>query len=178
MERTSQCGGNRARTGGFNGDKDRQLSPAARRRRRQIGGTDSSRVEVEPMADTRWVAGGMAVYRGREGMWSWVLHRVTGVGVLVFLFAHVLDTVLVGWGPEVYNSVVGIYHVPVFRVLEVVLVGAVIYHAVNGLRIILIDFWDAAADYQRQLTVVTAVVTLLLFVPAAVIMLRPLFRGG
>src|SRR5207248_4143269 len=35
------------------------------------------------------------LYRGREGMWSWVAHRITGVLIFFFLFAHVLDTALV-----------------------------------------------------------------------------------
>ncbi len=40
------------------------------------------------------------LYRGREGMWSWVLHRITGVAIFFFLLVHVLDTALVRVSPE------------------------------------------------------------------------------
>ena len=46
-----------------------------------------------------------SVYQGHEGQWSWLLHRVTGVAIILFLFAHVVDTAVVGWGPEAYNRV-------------------------------------------------------------------------
>ena len=46
------------------------------------------------------------LYRGREGMWSWVAHRVTGVLIFFFLFVHVLDTALVRVSPEAYDEVV------------------------------------------------------------------------
>ena len=45
------------------------------------------------------------LYRGREGMWSWVAHRVTGVAIFFFLLVHVLDTALVRVSPEAYNEV-------------------------------------------------------------------------
>ena len=91
------------------------------------------------------------LYRGREGMWSWVAQRVTGVLVFFFLFAHVLDTALVRVSPHTYNQVIGTYKNPVVNLLEVGLVGAVMFHAFNGLRIIAIDFWSKGPKYQRQL---------------------------
>src|SRR5260370_33297816 len=91
------------------------------------------------------------LYRGREGMWSWVAQRVTGVLVFFFLFAHVLDTALVRVSPTTYNEVIGTYKNPIVNLLEVGLVGAVMFHAFNGLRIIAIDFWSKGPKYQRQL---------------------------
>ena len=64
------------------------------------------------------------LYRGREGMWSWVAHRVTGVLIFFFLFAHVLDTALVRVSPEAYNEVIGTYRNPIVGLLEVGLVAA------------------------------------------------------
>jgi len=90
-------------------------------------------------------------YRGREGQWSWIAHRVTGVGILLFLFAHIVDTALVGWGPDAYNRVVSVYHHPIVQIMELGLVGAVIYHALNGIRIMIIDFWPSTTDHQARL---------------------------
>ena len=72
------------------------------------------------------------LYRGREGMWSWVAHRITGALTFFFLFAHVLDTALVRVSPDAYDSVIATYKNPVVNLLEVGLVGAVLFHALNG----------------------------------------------
>ena len=70
------------------------------------------------------------LYRGNEGMWSTSLIRVS---------------------PEAYDIVIGAYKNPLMGIGEVALVGAIAYHAYNGLRIILVDFWSKGARYQRQL---------------------------
>ena len=81
------------------------------------------------------------LYRGREGMWSWVAHRITGVLIFFFLFVHVLDTALVRVSPDAYDEVIATYKTPIVNLMEVGLVGAVLFHALNGLRIIAVDFW-------------------------------------
>ncbi|HUG51782.1 MAG TPA: succinate dehydrogenase, cytochrome b556 subunit, partial [Terrimesophilobacter sp.] len=53
------------------------------------------------------------LYRGDLGMWSWVLHRITGVGIFFFLLVHILDTSLVRVSPEAYNAVIGTYKNPI-----------------------------------------------------------------
>jgi len=113
-------------------------------------------------------------YRGGAGQLAWVLHRVTGLGVFLFLLIHILDTALIGWGPEVYDRVVKLYHLPLFRVGEVILVGMVLYHALNGIRITIIDLWEEATRFHRQLFYAAAVVFVVIFLPAAYLMLRPL----
>lgn len=111
-----------------------------------------------------------SLYKGREGQWSWVAHRVTGVAVILFLFAHIVDTALVGWGPEAYNRVVSVYKNPVVGLLELGLVAAVIYHALNGLRIMLIDFWPRLSDHNRQLIYGTVGLFVASMIPITLIM--------
>lgn len=91
------------------------------------------------------------LYRGREGMWSWVAHRVTGVLIFFFLFVHVLDTALVRVSPADYDKVVATYKNPVVNLLEYGLVAAILFHALNGLRVVLVDFWAKGPKYQRQM---------------------------
>ena len=81
-------------------------------------------------------------------MWSWVAHRVTGVLIFFFLFAHVMDTALVRVSPDAYNTVIGTYKNPVVGLGEAGLVAAVIFHALNGVRIMLVDFWRNIRDLQ------------------------------
>lgn len=112
------------------------------------------------------------LYRGGEGMWTWVVHRITGVGVFFFLLVHVLDTALVRVSPDAYDTVIATYKTPLVNVMEVGLVGAVLYHAFNGLRIILIDFWSKGPRYQRQMTWALAALWVVIMVPGIFFMLK------
>jgi succinate dehydrogenase / fumarate reductase, cytochrome b subunit len=89
------------------------------------------------------------LYRGREGMWSWVLHRITGVAIFFFLLVHILDTSLIRVSPEAYDAVIGAYKTPIMGIGEIGLVAAIGLHALNGLRIILIDFLSIGPRIQR-----------------------------
>ncbi len=106
------------------------------------------------------------LYRGDPGMWSWVLHRITGATIFFFLFVHVLDTALVRVSPEAYNEVVNTYKTPIVGLMEVGLVAAVLYHALNGIRVILIDFWQHGPRYQRLMLWGVAAVWLAVMIPA------------
>lgn len=110
------------------------------------------------------------LYRGREGQWSWVAHRLTGVAIILFLFAHVVDTAVVGWGPEKYNRVMSVYHNPIVRLLELGLVAAVLYHAVNGIRIMIVDFWPKTARFHRELLYGAMAVFVVAMIPVTYIM--------
>ncbi|MCL2463794.1 MAG: succinate dehydrogenase, cytochrome b556 subunit [Micrococcales bacterium] len=84
-------------------------------------------------------------------MWSWVAHRITGVAIFFFLLVHLLDTALVRVSPATYNAVIGTYHNPVMGIGEAALVAAVTFHALNGLRIVLVDFWAKGPKYHRAM---------------------------
>lgn len=115
------------------------------------------------------------MYKPTEGMVSFYLHRVTGVGVLVFLAAHIVDSSLIGWGPELYNEFVKIYAHPAVRIGEVILAAALLFHALNGIRIILIDFWPKGVRYEKAMFYIGGVVYVVVFVPMVFYMLAPLF---
>lgn len=106
------------------------------------------------------------LYRGDPAMWSWVLHRITGATIFFFLFVHVLDTALVRVSPQAYNEVIETYKTPIIGLLEIGLVVAVLYHALNGIRIILIDFWQHGARYQRTMLWIVIGVFLVVFIPS------------
>ncbi|HEX9017230.1 MAG TPA: succinate dehydrogenase, cytochrome b556 subunit [Chloroflexota bacterium] len=120
--------------------------------------------------------GWAAIYKGQTGQWAQLLHRITGLGVALFLLLHVIDTSLLGWGPQVYDAVVQIYHQPISLVIEVLLAAAVIYHAVNGIRVTIIDFWDAGSLHQETIFWIATVIFVVLWLPTAYVMLLPIFR--
>jgi succinate dehydrogenase / fumarate reductase cytochrome b subunit len=110
------------------------------------------------------------LYKGHEGQWSWLAHRITGVAIILFLFAHVVDTAVVGWGPEAYNRVASVYHNPFIRILELGLVAAVLYHSINGTKITLIDFFPGLTRHIRALGIATTALFVLAMIPITWIM--------
>ncbi len=110
------------------------------------------------------------IYKGHEGQYSWLLHRITGVAIILFLFAHVIDTAVVGWGPEAYNRVVSVYENPIVRLLELGLVAAVLYHSFNGIKIMLLDFFPRLVPHIRALGIATVAVFVAAMIPITWIM--------
>lgn len=104
-------------------------------------------------------------YRGAIGQWSWVLHRLTGIGVVLFLALHVIDTSWAVFYPDLYTKAIAAYQSPLFTIGEFGLVFAVVYHAFNGLRISIFDNKPELWKYQSQAAVGVLVLTLLVLAP-------------
>ena len=113
-----------------------------------------------------------SAYRGGLGQWSWAAHRITGVLVVAFLFGHIVDTFAVGFGPELYDETISLYKQWWFKPFEVALIAATLFHALNGMRIILFDFWPGLALRQKQFALAEFVLFAAGFLPAAFFMLR------
>lgn len=102
-------------------------------------------------------------YRVRIGMFAWLLHRLTGLAIIGYLVIHV-------WGlravtnADAYNALITGYHGPLFKLGEFLLLGAVIYHALNGLRIVLIDFVGWSPKQKRLFWTLGAVAVILFVV--------------
>ena len=106
-------------------------------------------------------------------MWSWLLHRVTGLGILLFLFVHIVDVSMIGFGPRVYNESVLLFDSFIVRLLSLALIGAVLFHSFNGVRIVLIDFWKKGVRYQQTMFIVALVLTIVVFLPFVYVVLIP-----
>lgn len=78
-------------------------------------------------------------YRVRKEMFAWMLHRVTGLALVLYLVLHVWHLKSLS-SPEAFNSMIAYYHSPLVKLLEFFLLGAAVFHGLNGLRITLIDF--------------------------------------
>jgi succinate dehydrogenase / fumarate reductase cytochrome b subunit len=104
-------------------------------------------------------------------MLAWALHRITGVAVLLFLLAHIVETSMLTVSPEAYNRAIALYRQPWFKPLEFLLVAAVLYHAGNGLMVMVLDIWPAATRAYRRMVWIGAAVYATLLVPVAYVML-------
>jgi len=84
-------------------------------------------------------------YRLHAGYVAWILHRVTGLGLVLYLFMHIWVIHHITQGKEAFNQVMNVVQSPIFHLMEVALLGAVVYHAINGIRVITLDYGQAAS---------------------------------
>jgi len=120
---------------------------------------------------------GLTRYRIRLGQLSFLLHRLTGLGTLIFLFIHILDTSTVYFFPSLYNHAIDLYRSTPLMLGEIVLVFSVIYHGVNGVRIAIFDLFTPQswqANVQEKSVLITLIIAILLWLPAAYLMGRSL----
>lgn len=124
------------------------------------------------------IQGGPPIYNGDPGQYAFVLHRATGIGVLFFLLVHIIDIMLIGFGRDVYDHTVSFYGRIEIIPMEVALVGAVIYHMLNGVRIMLIDFTDFGFRHERMMFWIVLVLSVVLTAPSLFIILAAHNAGG
>lgn len=115
-------------------------------------------------------------YRGGPGMVAWALHRAAGIGVVLFLLLHIFDIFLMQLGPGLFNDLLFLYRHPLFRATEILLLFGLLYHALNGLRIIVLDLFPATARFQIKLWYIQMVIFLVAFVPLAILMAIPIAK--
>ncbi|MBI4063193.1 MAG: succinate dehydrogenase, cytochrome b556 subunit [Elusimicrobia bacterium] len=111
------------------------------------------------------------IYRGGVGEAAGWLHKLTGVGVFAFLVIHILDTATLAYSTDLYNKIIAVYRHPFFKLGEAGLVGAVIFHAFNGVRLILFDLWTWLIPHHKLLFWIEALLVLMLWIPTSMLIL-------
>ncbi|MBU0519514.1 succinate dehydrogenase, cytochrome b556 subunit [bacterium] len=109
-------------------------------------------------------------YKWKTGMWAFVLHRATGLGLAIYLLMHI-NVVSSLHNPESFDQVMAFLSQPLFRILELGLLFAVIYHSLNGVRVFLIDFFNMTKSHAKIFWVL-AVIGCVIFVLGAYPMLH------
>lgn len=92
-----------------------------------------------------------SLYLGGIGMLTWLAHRISGIAVVYFLTLHIYEALQLFGGPTAYTHATGVYKEAWFRPFEFALVMAVVYHAVNGLRVTMFDTWPQTTRYHRRI---------------------------
>jgi len=115
--------------------------------------------------------GFVPIYNGDTGQYAFILHRLSGVGILFFLLVHIIDIMLIGLGRDVYDHTVGFYSDWLVVPMEIMLVGAVIYHTLNGIRVISINFTHEGAVREKKAFWWVLGATIILTVPSAIVIL-------
>ncbi len=100
------------------------------------------------LSKNAWLSG--LRYKGGGTMITWLLHRIGGLAMVLFVGFHIYSAFLTQqFGSNVGVAINTIYESSYF---QIVLYFFVIFHAINGLRIIILDLFPKLLEYQRELT--------------------------
>ncbi len=117
------------------------------------------------------------VYKGKSGQWAFIGHRVTGFMVFFFLLLHVVDVSLINIDPELYNEVHHLYGNVVLRLFEVGLLGGLLFHSFNGLRIVMVDFFPGAIRNEKSMFTAVLALTGILTIVGGYVIMKPFIDG-
>jgi succinate dehydrogenase / fumarate reductase cytochrome b subunit len=96
-------------------------------------------------------------WRGRTaGMRGFVLQRLTGVALVVYMYVHLGVLSLLLFGESSWRDFLGVVTAKSFLVFDVVLITAVVFHALNGIRVALVGSGIAVRHERRLLWAVIA----------------------
>ncbi len=106
----------------------------------------------------RGVMGWVDVRGRRLGGLAFILNRVTGLGVLFYLYLHLVVLSQLAVGPAAWDSLLkNVFLNPVFLMLDVVLLAGLLIHGLNGIRLALVGF-GLVVDRQRALLLAFGVI--------------------
>lgn len=106
-------------------------------------------------------------YRGGVGMMAWLLHRISGLALSGYLLLHIYDLRGAQRSAQAFDEALAVFRTPFWRVMDLLLVAAVAYHALNGIRLLLFDA-GRGLRHQRQLFWVAFGLTIAIFLFSAV----------
>lgn len=115
-------------------------------------------------------------YRGGGPMLAWMLHRLGGLAIVIFVGIHFLASFsMQQFGSDLGTSINIIYESVYF---QVVLYFFILFHVINGLRIVILDFWPGFLEYQREITWLEWGIFLAIYGLTAFLMLKSAISGG
>jgi len=117
-----------------------------------------------------------SVYRGGSGQWAFVTHRITGFLVFFFLLLHIVDVSLVS-RPEVYDEVHELYGNVLLRLFEVGLLFGLVFHSLNGLRIVMLDFFPGGVRNEKRALSTVLFLTIVFTLVGGYVIMKPFIDG-
>ena len=84
------------------------------------------------------------------GFISFLFRRISGLALVAYLFMHMWVIGSVNAGPEVFDARLAVVQTPVFKLLEIALLAAVVYHAFDGIRLLIVHYFNVT-EYRKSL---------------------------
>jgi succinate dehydrogenase / fumarate reductase cytochrome b subunit len=79
----------------------------------------------------------------------YIIHRLAGLGILLFFLLHIFESSLRAFGPKTWEAAMATLKNPVFEVGEFLVFAAFAFHALNGIRLILIELGFAVGQAEE-----------------------------
>ncbi|TRZ64336.1 succinate dehydrogenase, cytochrome b556 subunit [bacterium] len=117
--------------------------------------------KIKTFDQKEWIKENLS-YHKDTGSWAWIFHRLSGIALIAYLFLHVYSLSTLTHGKEAFETKMQAFLSPPFLIMEWVLFIFVLFHSLNGVRIVLVD-WADGARYHKQLYVFSWIVGLILF---------------
>jgi succinate dehydrogenase / fumarate reductase cytochrome b subunit len=95
-------------------------------------------------------------YRKFTGSWAWILHRLSGLALIFYLVLHIWVINTLTRGAEQFDRIMKFLGSPLFKFLEVGLWGVILYHAFNGVRIVIVDFSKGSLIHKKSYYILIA----------------------
>lgn len=124
--------------------------------------------EFKKFDQKNWVSTNLS-YRKDSGSWAWILHRITGLALIGYLFMHIYSLAPLSQGREAFDTFIKAYTTPFFMILEWLLFAFVLFHSLNGIRIVLVD-WADGARYHKVLYKYSIVLGIIMFLAMGYVM--------
>ena len=115
------------------------------------------------------------MYRS-TGFISFFLRRLTGVALVIYLFLHMWVIGSALQGPEVFDARLSLVQSPIFKLMEIALLAAVVYHAFDGIRLLVVHWFDVT-NYRKSLFYAAFVVSAILVIAGGIPILLFMLEG-
>ncbi len=111
------------------------------------------------------------------GFISWLLRRISGVALVLYLFTHLWVIGAANSGTQVFNARLDAVQTPIFKLFEIALLAAVVYHSLDGIRLLLIHYFDLT-EYRKTLFWAVFIVSAILTLAGGIAILAIMLNGG
>lgn len=108
--------------------------------------------------------------------WAFYAHRFTGFSIFAFLCLHMIDVSLFVLSRELYDEVHEVYGTPVMRLFESALLFAILFHTLNGLRLLAIDLGNLGIRASQAMLFGVLTLTATGGLAGGAIIMAPIFR--
>jgi succinate dehydrogenase / fumarate reductase cytochrome b subunit len=119
-----------------------------------------------PPATTSTLRAWFDVRRRHVGTWAFALNRLTGLGLTLYLFLHLVVLSLLLQGEAGWDDFLNLARQPFFLALDVLLIFGILFHGLNGLRVALVGMGIGVRNHRTLFWVLTAIGFVMLVVSA------------
>jgi succinate dehydrogenase / fumarate reductase cytochrome b subunit len=115
---------------------------------------------------TRQAARWFDIRRRKAGMWAYALNRITGIGLVVYLYLHLGILSMLMRGQSAWDAFVALARSPFYLTLDVILLAGILIHGLNGLRLAFTGLGFSVGAQKALFTILMIIGAIILLIAA------------